>query len=224
MPDSPGGGPIPAPGPATPTPGGEGPPARPRWRRGCARAAIVLAALSLALFLARRPILEAVPRALTVEDPEETADAIVVLAGDGGERVEHAVALWKRGRSRTGLLVLSGGPIYWKTTWSSLMAAHAEALGVPRENLLEQATSTTTREDASDTVDLLVARGDVRSIVLVTSAWHSRRAKAHFERAAAGRELRVISCPCPAPVLENGWWHDAPSTRGIVTEVLKYLW
>jgi|SRR5579871_2676627 len=194
----------------------------PRKRRILTRAAIVLAVLVLGLFLARRPILEAIPRALVVEDPEETADAIVVLAGDGGERVEHAVELWKRGRSRTGILVLSGGPIYWKTTWSSLMATHALSLGVPRESLLEQPVSRTTREDASETVDLLLAR-DVHSVVLVTSAWHSRRAKAHFEKAAAGR-IRIVSCPCPAPVVEGGWWNDAPATRAVVTEILKYLW
>jgi uncharacterized SAM-binding protein YcdF (DUF218 family) len=194
-----------------------------RIRRGCAAALGAAALLAAVVFFLRAPLLDAIPGCLVHEDPEETADAIVVLAGDAGERVQHGVELWKRGRSRTGLFVLSGGPIYEKTTWASLMAAHAESLGVPRASLLEQGTSRTTVEDARATLDLLLARSDVRSIVLVTSAWHSRRARAAFIEASAGR-VRVVSCPAPAPRFENGWWHDAPATRAVVTEVLKYLW
>jgi uncharacterized SAM-binding protein YcdF (DUF218 family) len=204
---------APAPEPAKPS----------RFRRRCARVLVAAGVCALLLFLARGPILEAIPRALIEEDPEATADAIVVLAGDGGERVEHAVELWKRGRSRTKLLVLSGGPIYWQTSWSSLMAAHAVALGVPRENIVEQALSRTTKEDAKETVKLLLDRPDVRSIVLVTSAWHSRRAKKLFLKASAGK-LEVISCPCPPPPAPDGWWHDDPQARAVATEVLKYLW
>jgi len=183
----------------------------------------VLAALALALFLARRPILNAVPASLVVSDPEEPADAIVVLAGDQGERVVHAVSLWKRSRPRTGLLVCSGGLIYHETTWASLMAKHAEELGVPRSSILLQDRSRTTMEDARFTCEQLLARGDVKSILLVTSAWHSRRAKKCFER-EAGERLRVVSCPAPPPSFEDGWWRDAEATRAIATEVLKYLW
>lgn len=146
---------------------------------------------------------------------------IVVLAGDSGERVEHACELWKKGRSRSGLLVCSGGRLYHTTTWASLMAAHARELGVPQGSLLEEGKSRTTIEDARYTIELLKDR-DVKSIVLVTSAWHSRRAKRCFEREAPS--IRIISCPSAPPRLEGEWWHDAEATRGIVTEVLKYLW
>jgi len=146
---------------------------------------------------------------------------IVVLAGDQGERVEHAVQLWKKGLSTSGFLVVSGGSIYHATTWASLMAAHAEELGVPRERILLQDRSRTTREDARFTLELLRGR-NVDSILLVTSAWHSRRAKRAFLDEAP--LVRVVSCPVPPPRLEDGWWRDAEATRSIVTEVLKYLW
>src|SRR5438128_2058259 len=126
-------------------------PTQPRRRR-LKIALAVAGALALALVLARRPVLEAIPRALVLAEPDEPADAIVVLAGDGGERVERAVDLWKRGLSRTGLLVVSGGPLYWKTTWADLMAAHAQALGVPREKIVLQSVSRTTAEDARETL------------------------------------------------------------------------
>ncbi len=104
---------------ADPTPR-ELPPRRRRWR--WILAALVVSALGL--FLARRPLLNAVPPLLVVADPEEPADAIVVLAGDQGERVEHAVLLWKRGLSRTGLLLCSGGRVYHKATCAAMSAAH----------------------------------------------------------------------------------------------------
>jgi uncharacterized SAM-binding protein YcdF (DUF218 family) len=183
----------------------------------------VLALSIVTLYLARAPLLRAVPRAMRAEDPEEAADAVVVLAGDSGERVAHGVALWKKGLARTGLFVVSGGPIYQDVTWSRLMADHAVVLGVPREKILEQRVSRTTEEDARETVALLVAR-DVKSIVLVTSSYHSRRAKAEFVRASEGR-VRVISCPAAPPPIEEGeWWTDGPATRSIATEALKWLW
>jgi uncharacterized SAM-binding protein YcdF (DUF218 family) len=188
-----------------------------RWAIG------VVLVSALALFLARRPILEAIPRTLAAADPEEPGDAIVVLAGDQGERVEHAVELWKRGFARSGVFLVSGGPVYATTTWAELMAAHAVSLGVAREKILIQGRSRTTTEDATESLALLRARDDVRTIVLVTSAWHSRRAKAEFVN-ASGDRFRVVSCPCAPPVLATDWWHDAPATRAIVTEVLKYLW
>jgi uncharacterized SAM-binding protein YcdF (DUF218 family) len=197
------------------------PPDPPRGRR---RWRWVLGALllgALGVFLARRPLLEAVPPLLVVADPDEPADAIVVLAGDQGERVEQAVLLWKKGLSRTGLLLCSGGRVYHATTWAALMAAHAEELGVPREKIVLQDRSRTTVEDARFSFEVLKARG-VSSIVLVTSAWHSRRAKRTFEREAPG--LHVVSCPAPPPAIEGDWWHDAEATRAVVTELLKYLW
>ncbi len=176
------------------------------------------------IFLARRPILGAIPPLLVAEDPEETADAIVVLAGDSGGRVVRAVELWKQGRSRSGLLGCAGGPLYHKTTWAALMAAHAEELGVPREKILIEDRSRTTREDARLSLELLARTlPDVKSILVVNSAWHSRRAKRCFELADEGRG-RVISCPAPPPSLEVDWWQDAEATRTIVTEILKYVW
>jgi uncharacterized SAM-binding protein YcdF (DUF218 family) len=185
------------------------------------RALVALAILAVGLLLLYRPVLEAIPPRLVAQDEEETGDVIVVLAGDSGERVERACELWKKGRSRSGLLVCSGGRLYHTTTWASLMAAHARELGVPQERILEQGKSRTTVEDARYTIELLRDK-DVKSIVLVTSAWHSRRAKRCFEREAPS--IRIISCPSAAPRVEGDWWHDAEATRAIVTEVLKYLW
>lgn len=190
-----------------------------RWSRA-RKFALAAALVALALLLARRPLLAAVAHALIHDDGERPADAIVVLAGDGGERVERAAELWKKGLSRTGLVFVSGGPIYHRTTWASLMAAHLEELGVPREKIVRQDVSRTTFEDAAETVKLLDARS-VRSVVIVTSAWHSARARRRFVE-ACGDRIEVISSPVPEPAGE--WWNDPVSARAVTTEVLKWLW
>jgi uncharacterized SAM-binding protein YcdF (DUF218 family) len=184
--------------------------------------AVALAVAALALLLSARPILRAIPRALVHDDGERTADAIVVLAGDGGERVERTAELWKKGLARTGLVFVSGGPIYHRTTWASLMAAHLEELGVPRDKIVRQELSRTTGEDAAETVKLLDAHG-VRSILLVTSAWHSARARRRFVE-VCGDKTEVVSCPVREPELEGGWWNDPVAARAVATEVLKWLW
>lgn len=195
----------------------------PRRRRLLRAVLAILALLAIAGLFARRPLLNAIPPHLVAQEAEEAADVIVVLAGDKGERVERAVELWKKGLSRTGLLVCSGGPVYHKTTWASLMAAHAEELGVPREKIVLQDRSRTTVEDARFTAELLSARPDPpRTILLVTSAWHSRRAKRDFERAFA--TARIVSCPAPPPALESDWFADPEAARSVVTELLKWIW
>ena len=204
--DAPGVGPSPAPGK--------------RRRRGCA---VALALAGLAAALTARPVLRGAPGLLVEAQDPRPADAVVVLAGDHrGRRVDHGVALLRAGHVATGPFVVSGGRLYAETTWAELMAARAVAAGVPAARIVRQDRSTTTEEDAAFTVALLRARG-VRSVLLVTSPWHSRRAARLFRRAAP--ELEVVSCP-GAPELAPGtdWWTDPVAARALATEVLKHLW
>ncbi len=61
------------------------------------------------------------------------------------------------------------------------MAELLEFMGVPAENMLLEPASSNTWENGAKTLPLLQARG-IRRILLVTSAYHMRRAQAVFER------------------------------------------
>jgi uncharacterized SAM-binding protein YcdF (DUF218 family) len=94
-------------------------------------------------------------------------------------------------------LLFSGAALYDRVPHAEVMAAAAEALGVPRDRMVVDAS-------AEDTADEATALGRVVGedpFVLVTSAWHMRRATALF----AKRGLSPIPGPADYEVKpDNG--------------------
>lgn len=149
------------------------------------------------------------------------ADAIVVLGGgifksdnmeypdmnEASDRVWHAARLFKAGKAP---LVVVSGSNDLKSTVPLLLD-----FGVPREAIAVDDESRNTYENSRFTERLLLERakpsGDAASapsVLLVTSAWHMRRASGNFAKTS----LRVIPAPCDFTVhniLDSDlhWWH-----------------
>lgn len=190
------------------------PPGR-RWRRF---GVVVLVALLCGVIIGP-PLLRRLPRLLIRIDADAPADVLICLGGGNGSRVDHAVALLKAGRSRSGRLILVGGPLYGDLTWSDVMARRAKRAGVEDSALLLGRDSLTTRGDARDAVALM-RRFGYQSAVVVTDAWHSRRACHELE--ALAPELEFRSRPVAAPA--GDWWDSDAGTRFLVSEMLKWCW
>lgn len=142
------------------------------------------------------------------------AEAIVVLGGgltpafgprlhadmnDAADRLWHAARLYRAGVAPR--IIASGGALPWRTPdapSAPAMATLMESWGVPADSILRESRSTTTHTNAVYTAQLCRERG-IDRIVLVTSAWHMRRALATFR--ATG--LTVV----PAPADHQGF-HD----------------
>lgn len=158
------------------------------------------------------------PEALAEHQPPEAADCIVVLAGDGGLRVEQGVALLKQGYAAK--ILLSGGPIYQDTTMASLMRNHVISLGISEDQTLTQNKSRTTAEDAYYSIQLL-REYHFQKVIVVTSPWHSKRAITWFRKLAP--DIQFISCPSE-PEWNKNWWDNPEVVRAIVAELLKMFW
>jgi uncharacterized SAM-binding protein YcdF (DUF218 family) len=79
-------------------------------------------------------------------------------------------------------------------------------LGVPAQNIAMISDTLNTRAEAKALDDLMRERG-WRSAIIVTSAFHSRRAMYTVEKAARGR--RFFSSPVPTGAPEwapDRWW------------------
>jgi uncharacterized SAM-binding protein YcdF (DUF218 family) len=123
------------------------------------------------------------------------ADAIVVLGGamsgvlsprlfpdlnGAADRVWHGARVYHAGKAP--LLVVSGGRLPWhdeEAPEAAAMLVLLEDLGVPRDHVLLEGRSTTTRGNALETRELLQQWG-IGRVLLVTSALHMRRAVAAF--------------------------------------------
>ena len=106
-----------------------------------------------------------------------------VYLGLGADRLTNALWLYRAGRVRR--IIVSGG------SGAVLKKAHTEAedlstllrlAGVPASDILLEDSSRNTRENAVFTKRLLARHSDIKSLVLVTSAFHQRRALGCFEK------------------------------------------
>jgi uncharacterized SAM-binding protein YcdF (DUF218 family) len=150
------------------------------------------------------------------------ADAIVLLGGGtevmapprpipevngAGDRVIYAAQLYRDGQAP--FILATGGRIAWsgqpESTPAQEMAALLEFMGIPEADIVLEANSQNTYENAAFSAPLLSTRGAQR-ILLVTSAMHMPRAVGWFE--AAGFE--VIPAPTDYIISDAEWqalWH-----------------
>ena len=129
------------------------------------------------------------PKALSVS-PE--ADAILVLGGatrgdthfsslgdmnQQADRLVHAARLFKAGKAP--VIVLSGGARPGARPEARLMQEILGVMGIPETALVTEEASRDTHENALYSRTILAQRG-VDRILLVTSAYHMKRAEAVF--------------------------------------------
>lgn len=120
----------------------------------------------------------------------ETADAIVAVSGgDTAARADEAIKLYQNGWA--GMLVFSGAAAD-KTGPSNAAVMKQQAIdaGVDPNVILTEETSETTTENAAETISLF-KKYKITSAILVTSAYHERRALLEFDRRALDVEVRA---------------------------------
>jgi len=193
----------------------------PRWAKWLLGAVLSLVVLPFAVSMG----LNALGAALITDDPLHPADAILVLGGESreGDRVQHAVKLFKRGLAP--LLVLSGTPMGFRTHEAEVMQRHAEFLGVPPARILiVKHDADSTREEAGVVVPTLKRRG-LKEVILVTSNYHTARAKRIFERAAGLHGPHFLASPVNDGLFEaDGWWKRRRFAKTFVYEAIKTVW
>lgn len=184
---------------------------------------IGVAVVIFLLYISHGFILEKAGRCLYYKDEMKPADVIVILGGEETERVEYGVKLFRDGWARKDKIILAGGPLVWKYTWASLMKEHAMSLGVPKDAILLEDKSKSTEEDAIFTKEIL-NRYKYRSCILVTSPYHSRRAKKIFGK-IMGNEIKLISAPSEKSWFSfDKWWERRRDRAKVLDEYSKFIW
>ena len=150
---------------------------------------------------------------LVVSDDLKKADAIVIFSGDNGFRTEVGVDLLKKGYG--DYLIVSGGKVYDDVTMAELMKNHAIKLGVDENSIILENKSETTSDNAKFTKKI-IEENNFESIILVTSDYHTRRAKATMEKALEdviinGKKVEVIVRPSAEEKFTTRWWTSGNS-------------
>lgn len=131
-------------------------------------------------------------------------DAIVAVSGgDTNARADQAIALYKAGWADK--LIFSGaaadpsGP-----SNAAAMARRADAAGVPQGAIITEEFSRTTAENAVNT-STFIAEHSIERIILVTSAYHQRRAALEFG-STLGPAVDILNHPVPTDAQWSGFW------------------
>jgi len=158
-------------------------------------------------------------RAAVREDPLDRAEAVVILGGAPRFRAPAAVALWREGWAAS--IVAVGGSDGHKEALRTLEVL--DALAVPRRVIHVIETDAPGTWDEALQVAALAAREGWSRVLVVTSAYHTRRAAALFT-AALGPDVDLrLRVAADEPWRPDAWWHRRLHVRLLAAEPLKYL-
>lgn len=162
---------------------------------------------------------------MLVSDHPEKSDVIVVLAGDSQDaRYRHGMELLRAGYGRHLFLDASSDSSYFGHT----PAEYADAfLKRDAKEMVSQVSVCPFEEDSTDTETRFVARClelfHPASVLLITSDWHTARARSVFMRrlpqyhwsAAAAVDDRIFG---------THWWTHREWAKTTFQEWLKVIW
>jgi uncharacterized SAM-binding protein YcdF (DUF218 family) len=160
---------------------------------------------------------------LVVEKPRR-AEVIVVIGGEGNLRIQRGLQLLREGHAPR--LVVTA-----RTTWRLFGWTEADLAQrfvsqlepeVSQATSVVQITSQCTWEEAAAVNEFLRPMG-VRSALLVTSQYHSRRALSIFRRMLPGIECGIVGVPEPY-MFGVQWWQHREWAKCTFQEWTHLLW
>jgi uncharacterized SAM-binding protein YcdF (DUF218 family) len=196
-------------------------------RRTWLTAAALVAIVALAL-VTRASWLPLPAAWLRVDEPIRPADVMMVLSGQSLVRVRKAADLFQQ-HYAPRILVSGGDEVEYFELLTGERAYDAELaarvlvrLGVPRSALVLINGMKSTHDEAS-ALGAYVAAHHIRSVLLVTSHLHSRRARWTFRRAlaGAGTDVSVVEAD-QSDVNVRDWWRHPDAALGVLNEYLKF--
>lgn len=181
----------------------------------------------LVLYFYPEFILAKISEALVYEDALVPAEAIVVLTGSmSGNRMSSGASLFKKGFGK--FVVFAGYEIYPGTNKYELMKKYAIQLGVPEGSILIQPeiSGDLNTWGEGQTILKLLGEKDIKSFILVTSKFHTRRAQAVYKKlinkSKANIKFQVYGAEDPNIPIKN-WWKTRLAKKTIFLEYLKTL-
>ena len=170
---------------------------------------LIVPSVLLSLFVIPWIGLHAASSVLEVRDTPRKADVILVLGGENECRTAKTIELYHKGFAPK--VLISG------RNDAGLIREHLIAAGVPGEVIFVEPKSKNTYENATFSLPIL-CKMQVKSLLLVTSWFHSRRAAAVFK--SGTQSIDIYSVPTKSDSVQrinkNKWLR-----RQVLMEYLK---
>ena len=176
--------------------------------------------LCVVVYVARHPILRFAAESWIVNEPAAHADAIVVLGDDNfyGDRATQAAQMFRQGVAP--VVVASGRRLRPSAGISELMEHDLIERGVPKDKVERFAhDAENTREEAVALRRLAREKG-WKSIVVVTSNYHTRRVRYIFQKVFPPVVEVSVASARDGSFDPEHWWEKRKSVKDFLGELV----
>jgi len=185
---------------------------------------IFLAALFFLLYLVRHPLLRLAGGWWVVSDPLQHADAMIILGDDNfsGDRAARAAELYQAGWAPQ--VVASGRMLRPYAGVAGLIQRDLESRGVPAAAIITfDQHAENTRSEAEALRDL-VAQRHWHRILVVTSNYHTRRARYVFGKIFPSDVSVLIESARDSDFDPDRWWETRSGVKVFFNESVGYCY
>ncbi|MGB7461336.1 MAG: YdcF family protein, partial [Candidatus Acidiferrum sp.] len=175
------------------------------------------------IYLARRPLLRFAGESLVVEDPLEKSDAIIILSDDNfyADRATRAAEVFRQ--KLAPVVVASGIRLRPNAGIAELMTHDLVERGVPRESILPFPQDADNTREEAESLQKLVQQKNWKNVIVVTSNYHTRRAKYISGKVFAKDVTIRMAGARDADYDPEHWWEHRKSVKRFFREIVGFV-
>jgi uncharacterized SAM-binding protein YcdF (DUF218 family) len=182
----------------------------------------------------RAPLLTGLGEYLIVEHSPQESDLIVCLAGRNVERGLATVDAFRRGLAPKIFMAREEPPDGYELLRQrgidypqnvDLMIMLLEQHGISRSAFVTSDRPVANTLDEAETIRDLVARRGYKSLILITSPTHARRAWLVFKKVFEGTNVRILVLPSSYSEFKpEDWWTQTKYLKEVIIEYQKLIY
>jgi uncharacterized SAM-binding protein YcdF (DUF218 family) len=175
------------------------------------------------LYAARRPILRLAGESWVVEDPLQQSDALLVLGDDNffADRVTRASELYRQ--KLAPVIVASGRRLRPSAGIAELMEHDLIERGVPKDRIIRFPHDSDNTRDEALALKALGTEKNWRSVIVVTSNFHTRRARYIFQRVFPESVTVRVASARDGDFDPEHWWENRKSLKEFTRELVAMV-
>jgi uncharacterized SAM-binding protein YcdF (DUF218 family) len=175
------------------------------------------------LYAARRPLLRLAGESWVVEDPLQQSDALLLLSDDNffADRATRASELYRQ--KLASVVVASGRRLRPTAGVAELMEHDLIERGVPKDRIIRFPQDADNTREEAQALRALVVEKNWHSVIVVTSNYHSRRARYIFERVFPDSVAVRVASARDGGFDPEHWWENRKSLKLFMGELVAMV-
>jgi uncharacterized SAM-binding protein YcdF (DUF218 family) len=175
------------------------------------------------LYAARRPLLRLAGESWVVEDPLQQSDALLLLSDDNffADRATRASELYRQ--KLAPVVVASGRRLRPTAGVAELMEHDLIERGVPKDRIIRFPQDADNTREEAQALRAFVVEKNWHSVIVVTSNYHTRRARYIFERVFPDSVAVRVASARDGGFDPEHWWENRKSLKLFMGELVAMV-